>query len=486
MNITDKHSIIKLKTKGHSNRKTADLLGINRKTVARYWNDYLAENEKLSIPTSDIKQVQEDITSTPKYNSDNRQSRKYSDTIDQALNLILESELEKLRLLGINKQKLSVVQIHEELVAQGFDIGRTTISSKVRVKRDRAKECFIRQSYDFGDRLEYDFGEVKLFINGQAETYHLAVLSSPAADYRWAYLYKNQKKEVFMDSHVRFFEMIGGTHKEIVYDNMRNVVSRFLGKNNKQLSEDLIKISLYYGFEINVTNAFSGNEKGHVEGSVKIIRNRIFGPKYKFLSFEEAENYLQKELVVLNKSSLIEEEKNHLLAYKPKLELANIAASKINSYSFARIDNNYYSVPDYLVGKKVIAKIYYDQIHLYVNNHFICKHKKIDGSNETSIDIRHYLSTFEKKPGAVHNSFALKSIPRLKSIYDIYFKGKSKEFVALLKKYQDYSIPEISEFIREELSEDPSKANQIQSSEVISMTQNQLFLYNNLSIKGVH
>lgn len=486
MNITDKHAIIKLKTQGHSSRKTAEILGINRKTVARYWNDYLAKNEKLNDPMSNTKQVQEDITSTPKYNSSNRKSRKYSDAIDQALNLILESELEKLKLLGSNKQKLSVVQIHEELVVQGFDIGRTTITKKVREKRNRAKECFIRQSYDFGDRLEYDFGEVKLFINGQTVKYHLAVLSSPAADYRWAYLYKNQKKEVFMDSHVRFFEKLGGIHREIVYDNMRNVVSRFLGKNEKQLSEDLIKLSLYYGFEINVTNAFSGNEKGHVEGSVKIIRNRIFGPKYKFSSFEEAEEYLQKELVSLNESSLIEEEKNHLLACKPKLELANIATSKINSYSFARVENNFYSLPDYLVGKQITAKIYYDQIQFYANNHFICEHKKIDGSNETSIDIRHYLSTFEKKPGAVHNSFALKSIPRLKSIYDIYFKGKSKEFVALLKKYRDYSISEIADFIREELSKDPSKANQTQSSEVVSMTQNQLLLYNNLSIKEVH
>ena len=486
MKITDKHSIIKLKSKGHSNRKVASLLGINRKTVARYWNEHLSKTEGLASLNAETKQLQEEITSAPKYNSINRKSRKYNDEIDVALNLILESEKEKLKLLGVNKQSLSVVQIHKELVDQGFDIGRTTISNKVREKRNRAKECFIRQSYDYGDRLEYDFGEVKLFINGETKAYHMAVLSSPAGDFRWAYLYKNQKKEVFMDSHVRFFEMIGGTYKEVVYDNMRNVVTRFLGKNEKQLSEDLIKMSLYYGFEINVTNAFSGNEKGHVESSVKIIRKTVYGPKYKFSSFEEAEKYLQDELFKHNKSSLIEEEKKHLLEYKPKLELANITTSKINSYSFARIENNFYSVPDYLVGKELTAKVYYDQIQFYANNHFVCMHKKIDGSNETSIDIRHYLSTFEKKPGAVHNSFALKSIPRLKSIYDIYFKGKSREFVALLVKYKDYDVAEIADFIRKELSMDPSKANQLQSSEVVSMTQNQLLLYNNLSIKEVH
>ena len=482
----DKHSIIKLKKLGNSNRKVADLLSINRKTVAKYWNQYLNENNKLFDDNNDIKQVQENIVSKPKYNTTQRKSRKYTAAIDQAIDTILYSELEKLRLLGSNKQKLSAVQIHEELVNQGFDIGKTTVTSKVRIKRQRSKECFIKQDYDFGDRLEYDFGEVKLFINGQLIKYHLAVLSSPASDFRWAYLYKNQKKDVFMDSHVRFFEMIGGSYKEVVYDNMRNVVTRFLGKNKKEINEDLIKLSIYYGFEINVTNAFKGNEKGHVEGSVKIIRNRIFGPKYKFHSYEEAESYLQEQLIDLNRSSQIKEEIKHLLEYKPKLELADIVNPKVNAYSFARVDNNFYSVPDYLVGRKITAKTYYDTIHFYSNNHFICEHKKIDGSNETSIDIRHYLLSFEKKPGALHNSFALKSIPRLKSIYDIYFKGKSREFVALLKKYKDYGISEIIESIHADILEDPTLANSVQSSEVVSMTENQLSLYNHLSIKGVH
>jgi len=127
MNITDKHAIIKLKTQGCSNRKTAEILGINRKTVARYWNEYLAKNEKLNDPMSNTKQVQEDITSTPKYNSSNRKSRKYSDAIDQALNLILESELEKLKLLGsiIPSQKLKLAADAEHVLEAG------SISSKI-------------------------------------------------------------------------------------------------------------------------------------------------------------------------------------------------------------------------------------------------------------------------------------------------------------------------------------------------------------------
>lgn len=98
-----------------------------------------------------------------------------------------------------------------------------------------------------------------------------------------------------MDSHVRIFEMLGGTYKEVVYDNMRNVVTRFVGKNEKELNNDLLKLSIYCGFDINVTNCFKGNEKGHVESSVKISETRS-------LQSTISLKHLRKYLITYNKS----------------------------------------------------------------------------------------------------------------------------------------------------------------------------------------
>lgn len=65
----DKHTIIKLKREGHSNRKVATMLSINRKTVAKYWNEYQDQLEllKAKAETNDLKAIQEDICSTPTY-----------------------------------------------------------------------------------------------------------------------------------------------------------------------------------------------------------------------------------------------------------------------------------------------------------------------------------------------------------------------------------------------------------------------------------
>jgi len=484
----DKYSIIKLKEQGHSSRQVARMLGINRKTVSKYWSEFTAQTELLAAPDSNKVEIQESIVAAPSYDSSTRKSRKYNDEIDQLLEEILENEVEKCKLLGTDKQKLTQVQIHQEIVEAGFDISLSTISNKIRDKRQKPKECYIKQSYNLGDRLEYDFGEVKLAIDGVVDNYHLAVLSSPASNFRWAYLYKNQKKEVFMDSHVKFFEMVGGVYKEVVYDNMRNVVSRFI-QNEKELNNELLKMSLYYGFDINVTNCFRGNEKGHVEGSVKVIRNKVFATNYKFKSFEDASEYLNNQLMNMNESTNIKEETKHLLPYKPKLELANISIQKVNKYSFIRVDKNFYSVPEYLVDKEITVKTYFNKICVYANNNLVCEHKKIDGVNEISIDISHYLKSLTKKPGALRNSLALKSIPRLKTIYDNYFNTNPKGFVEILKSNEDKTLDELFEIFEGYKSSPLSIIqgdNKPNKAQISSMAQKQISKYNDLRIKEVN
>ena len=272
--------------------------------------------------------------------------------------------------------------------------------------------------------------------------------------------------------------MIGGVWKEVVYDNMRNVVSKFIGRNEKELNEELVKMSLYYGFEINVTNAFSGNEKGYVEGSVKYLRNQIFAENYQFKSEEAAIEYMESRLIKLNEESKIEDEKLHLKVAKPPLELAEIRESTVDKYSFVKIENNSYSVPEYLVGRKVTSKIYYNKILIYSNCEFVCEHKKIDGENKISADIRHYLKTLSRKPGALRNSYVLKSNPSLKNIYYKYYMQNTKEFIQIIQENKEKSNNEIEKILVEKvikLPQDSSKQNTLND-----LARSQTSMYNNI------
>ena len=51
---------------------------------------------------------------------------------------------------------------------------------------------------------------------------------------------------MFADSQVRFFECMGGCFREGAYNNMRNVVSKFVGRIEKELNPALLRLAAYW------------------------------------------------------------------------------------------------------------------------------------------------------------------------------------------------------------------------------------------------
>lgn len=127
----DKCTIIRLIESGRSQISVAKELTMNRRTVARYWKEYLQAKEQMSLDPSDpIKK--EALTSKPAYKAANRRPRKYTKEMDKRIDELLEFDREKAKKLGPHKQKLTTRSIHEILVSEGFDIGESTIRPYVR------------------------------------------------------------------------------------------------------------------------------------------------------------------------------------------------------------------------------------------------------------------------------------------------------------------------------------------------------------------
>ena len=442
----DKARIITLKREGVSTREISRRTGMSRDTIAKYWRRFVELNNKLKENPELKEEIQDEMLSKPKSVARTRTRHKFTPELEERLHEILAEEKRKDRILGANhKQGLTNSQIRNKLGAEGFDISQPTINNALAEIRSRQRNVYIRQQHDFGDRLEYDFGEVRLDCGEGVKSYHMAVFCAPASKFRWLYLYTNQKRDVFMDSHVQFFAMMGGVWREIVYDNMKNVVTKFIGKNDKELSEDLVKMSMYYGFKINVTNCFSGNEKGSVEKSVDVLRSEIFAANWQFLSLDDAREYAVSRLNKLNEDCKIKEEIACLLPTKPKLELAAICECKVDKSSLISVDCVKYSVPEHLVGKAVIVKKYHEKICVYAENQPVCTHRRAFGNGTMQIDIMHYLCTLHKKPGAIKNSVALKSIPKLKAIFDKHYSKKPKQFIELFQENSYLTIEEILE-----------------------------------------
>ena len=154
----------------------------------------------------------------------------------------------------------------------------------------------------------------------------------------------------------------------------------------------------------------------------------------------------------MNESSQMEAEKQCLRPYRPPLELAIVSEAKVNASSLISVDTVLYSVPEYLVGKRVTVKKYHNEIRIYAQRELVASHKRLFGNGKMQVDIYHYLNTLRKKPGALRNSVALKSIPRLKAIFDTHYSQQPRKFIQLFMENKELPLEEIIRLFQRESS----------------------------------
>ena len=296
--MADKQKIIIAATlEGKTQSSIAREAKISRTTVSRYIKDY--EETKSKLMGGDNLKLKEDIISPPKYDSSKRTKVKLTDEIMEQIQLYLK-ENEQKRTSGRSKQQKKKIDILEALKEKDYDIGYTTVCNAIKDIERSKREAFIKQQYSWADAAEFDWGEVKLFIAGKLKVLQMGAFVTYRGNYRYANLYCNQKMENFLHIHCQFFEHVGGVYRETVYDNLKTAVAKFVGRNQKKPTEDLLKLSMYYSFVYRFCNAYQAHEKGRVERSVEYIRRKVFSKKDSFSSLEEARRYLKEELKKLN------------------------------------------------------------------------------------------------------------------------------------------------------------------------------------------
>ena len=445
---TKQEIILRRYREGKSQRSISRELNISRTTVKRYIEEY---EKLLSKSSSDQTAISSFLSTAPSYPESHRPKLKLTqDVTDFIDNLLSENELKKQQ--GLGKQLLKKYDIHEQLTLHGFDVGYTTVCNYVRSKavKSQNKEAYIRQSYQPGDVCEFDWGEVKLFINGELVKFQMAVFTSAYSNYRFAALYQRQDTLAFMESHVAFFEYTQGVYKQMVYDNMRVAVARFIGPTEKEPTQALLQLRGHYQFTHRFCNAYRGNEKGHVERSVEYIRRKAFGIKSRFDTQEQAHEWLIASLSKINNTKQkttgqtanerFKEEAKQLAPTLSKLACSEQMQLRVDKYATICYRSNHYSVPDHLVGQFLDVKISSHQLQIYYNNELLTTHQRNYKNHQWIIKIEHYLHTFKQKPGAISSSVALASSAYLQKLYNAYFINEPRDFIDLLAYCEKHKI----------------------------------------------
>ena len=468
INLNEKQQIIlKHHREGRSQRAIERETGICRKTIRKYIREY--EEDKTKLEESNDPEANNELISSivekPKYDTSSRDKVKLTEEVMKEIKHHLK-ENEKKRASGRHKQQKKKIDIYEALRKEGYDIGYTTVCNTVRHLNKESKEAYIKQEYNPGEICEFDWGDVHLTIAGENMNIQMAAFTSARGNHRDALLFRNQKTESFLEAHTSFFDHIQGVFRQLVYDNTRVAVKKFVGPTEKEPTEALLKLSTYYGFEFRFCNSNAGWEKPHVERSVEYIRRKAFSRRDEFDSLEEAQEFLNETLEELNSKEqpnnnnktakeLLEEEREYLLPAPPRYDTARTTEARVDKYSTVCVDTCHYSVPELYVGDFVFVKIYTSKIICYYNSKKVAEHKRQYGFKKWSFEIQHYKKTLKKKPGALAGSAALKQVePELKNIYYQYYTGKEKDFIHLIELIGEQGWDKVKKTINslEELS----------------------------------
>lgn len=116
------------------------------------------------------------------------------------------------------------------------------------------------------------------------------------------------------------------------------------------------------------------------------------------------------------------------------------------------LKNVHYSVPDNLVGEKLLVKIYSEKIVILNGREKFASHQRSYSSGDWCITLEHYLRTLLRKPGALTNSVVWHNAPDgIKKLYQNHFSDQNKEFITLLiyAKEKGFAQTNIMEAYRE-------------------------------------
>jgi transposase len=343
--------ILALHRQGLSLRKISDKLGMHRKTVTKYVNQGHA----------------------PQYRKVKRSGSvlsPYLDLIDQWL----------------EQDNFRASWIYHQLKNLGYAGGYDTVKNHVRkVKARYQQKAYLRFETVPGLQGQMDWADLQINEpGGMSSTLYLFLLILGFSRAMYAELLPQCTLQFFMQAHIRAFHYLGGIPLEVLYDNMKHVVT---GRTNGKacFNVEFDHFARHYGFKPVACPPYSPWVKGKVERPVDYIRES-FWRGYTFISLEKANEDL---LTWLNQTA---NQRSHGTHRQPvdirwKQELASLLPCPATDYDtclklyrkvykdcMISYNASHYQVPPSVIGKKIMLKIKDGVIRFYDDDRLLASY----------------------------------------------------------------------------------------------------------------
>jgi hypothetical protein len=253
-------------------------------------------------------------------------------------------------------------------------------------------------------------------------------------------------------------DWLGGVPNKLAYDNLKTAVTHVYAGKSRQLTHRFMALRSHYLFQSRFCNVASGNEKGHVENSVKRAERTYLTPIPQVLSLDALNVHLSKwterDLQRLDKDAgrtygqLFEEERK-LFRALPEVPFAACVSNAIRIDKRATVPHGQsrYSVPVEYATQHATVRAFIDRVEVLCDNKIIATHSRVQ-PGEWSLQMAHYIALLETKPGLLDSGkpFAKQAWTRNQELFrnelEYRYQGDgTRRFIdiLLLAKHHDWS-----------------------------------------------
>lgn len=339
---------------GLSIRKIARTTGLHRSTVAKY-----IESDTL-----------------PEYMKRQRRA-----SIIDPYRQIIDDYLEE--------DAYQATWIFDKLTRMGYTGGYTTVKTFVQsIKEKKTRIAYMRFETEPGRQAQVDWGDFQIWqADGKIATIYAFVMVMGYSRALYVEFVKRPTLEAFMDCHLHAFRFFGGIPQEVLYDNMKHVVT---GKQNGRpvFNIEFLHFAHHCGFSPKLCPPYSPWVKGKVERPMDYIRER-FWRGYAYTSLTKTNDDMVIWLDGANRRihgthhqpvhERWEKEKGFLGSCPPADYDTSVKLfRKVHKDCRLSYNANTYLVPHHMAGKRVMLKIKGGTIRIFHDQDLLAVYEEPD------------------------------------------------------------------------------------------------------------
>ncbi len=292
--------------------------------------------------------------------------------------------------------RLRATRLFDMLAGRGFEGSARQLRRYVsKVRPTRKREAYLLTRTMAGEQGQMDWGHFgSIDVPGGKRRLSLFVMALAYSRMLFAHFTLDQRMDSFLHCHRLAFESFDGVPRQILYDNLKSVVTQRSGQH-VQFHPSVLDLAGHYHFVPRPCHPYRPNEKGVVERAIQTIRGGFFEAR-SFRDVTDLNEQLQDWVAcrVMQRVHPSDDRRRTIgemfYGEQPLLlplpehapPTARIESKRSGKRPYLRFDCNDYSIPHALVRKPLTLIADHVTVRVADGEHIVATHARSHGKRQ--------------------------------------------------------------------------------------------------------